>query len=337
MKYILCEEPGRLALKEKDEPKRGNNEVLLKIKTIGICGTDLHAFKGNQAYFSYPRILGHELAAEVVESENNSGFKPGDKVAIMPYLSCGNCIACVKGKVNCCVNIKVFGVHIDGGMQEKVVLPAHVLIPTPRLSNEEIAVIEPLAIAAHAIRRAHISAGDTVLVMGCGPIGIGIMKLAQIKGASVIAMDINRERLQYARDKIGVNAVVMADEKALEVVKDMTGGDLAGTVFDATGNKMALESGVQYMSHGGKYVLVGLSKGDLTFNHPVIHSKETTILCSRNATREDFEIVIDVLEKGVFPTASFVTHRVPFNEMIAGFESWTKPETGVVKAMVNMD
>lgn len=336
MKYIVCEEPGRLALKEKEEPRRGKNEVLLKIKTIGICGTDLHAFGGNQAYFSYPRILGHELAAEVVESENNSGFNPGDKVVIMPYLSCGKCIACVKGKVNCCVNIRVFGVHVDGGMQEKVVLPAHILIPTPKLSDEEIAVIEPLAIAAHAIGRAQVRSGDTVLVMGCGPIGIGIMKLAQIGGARVIAMDINRERLHYARDIIGAATVVLADEKALETVKDITAGDLAGSVFDATGNRIALESGVQYMSHGGKYVLVGLSKGHLTFDHPAIHAKETTILCSRNATREDFEMMMDVLEKGLFPTGSFVTHRVTFDEIISSFNSWTKPETGVVKAMVYM-
>jgi len=336
MKYIVCEQPGEFILKEKMAPVRKSGESLLKINQVGICGTDLHAYGGNQAFFSYPRILGHELAAEILETDSNEqGLQKGDKVIIMPYISCQECISCRNGKTNCCTNIKVLGVHTDGGMQEIISVPTDILIPAGKLSDAEIALVEPLAIGAHAIRRAAVQKGETILVIGCGPIGIGMMKLAQIDGAKVIAMDINQERLEYAKNEIGVDYIVNALEDPLEKVQSITNGDLATAVFDATGSRRALETGVNYMSHGGRYVLGGLSKGELTFNHPSIHSKETTLMCSRNATTEDFVKVKTALETGLFPTDSFVTHRVPFTEMIDQFDSWLKPETGVIKAMVS--
>ena len=183
MKYIVCEEPGQFLMKEKEAPTFGENEVLLQIKTIGICGTDLHAYAGNQAFFKYPRILGHELGSQVLEiGKNVENVKPGDKVVVMPYISCGKCIACRKGKTNCCTNIEVLGVHTDGGMQERITVPADILLEVNDLSFPEIAIIEPLAIGAHAIRRAAIDEGEYMVVIGCGPIGLGIMKLAQIRG-----------------------------------------------------------------------------------------------------------------------------------------------------------
>ncbi|MEM9143642.1 MAG: zinc-binding dehydrogenase, partial [Bacteroidota bacterium] len=184
-------------------------------------------------------------------------------------------------------------------------------------------------------RRAQLQKGEYIVVVGCGPIGIGIMKLAQIAGAHVIAIDMNAQRLDYAKEKIGVDHVVLGGKSAVEQVAQITQGDMATVVFDATGHKGALESGPDFMSHGGRYVLVGLSKGELTFSHPAIHAKEISILCSRNATLEDFEHVIAVLEKGLFPTDSFVTHTVDYNEMIASFETWLNPENGVIKATVD--
>ncbi|UKM63816.1 zinc-binding alcohol dehydrogenase family protein [Flavobacteriaceae bacterium GSB9] len=334
MKYIVCEKPGEFILKEKEAPKRKKGEALLKIKKVGICGTDLHAYGGNQAFFTYPRILGHELASEVLEiDDNENGIKAGDKVVVMPYVSCGTCIACTNGKTNCCTNIKVLGVHADGGMQEQITVPDNILLPANNLSDNEMAIVEPLAIGAHAIRRANIQNGETVAVVGCGPIGIGIMKLAQIAGAKVIAIDMNEQRLAYAKDKIGVDYVVKAGDYAIEDILKITNGDLCTAVFDASGNKFALEACPSYMSHGGRFILVGLSKGDLTYNHPAVHAKEMTLMCSRNATTEDFEHVISVLNQ--FPTDSFITHAVDFTEMIQHFDSWLKPETGVIKATVS--
>jgi len=321
-------------LKEKEQPIPGENEALLAIKKVGICGTDLHAYSGNQAFFTYPRVLGHELAAQVVEiGENSRGIKNGDKVVVMPYVSCGTCVACRNNKTNCCSNIKVLGVHTDGGMQEHITVRTDLLLPSNHLSYDEMAIVEPLAIGAHAIRRAGLTKGETVVVVGCGPIGIGIIKLAQLQGSTVIALDTNSSRLTYAKEEIGADYVVNVTDNPVSKIEEITNGDMATAVFDATGHKGALEAGPDYMAHGGRYVLVGLSKGELTFMHPKIHAKESTIMCSRNATIEDFEHVIEMLPK--FPTSSFITHNVPFTEMISNFDSWTKPETGVIKATVD--
>ncbi len=336
MKYIVCEKPGEFILKEKEEPVKVKGEAILRIKKVGICGTDLHAYSGNQAFFNYPRILGHELASEVVEIEaNKKGIKAGDNVVVMPYVHCNTCIACRNGKTNCCAKMQVFGVHTDGGMQERISVPIDLLIHAPNLNDDAMAIVEPLAIGAHAIRRARLKPGETIVVVGCGPIGIGIMKLAQIAGAKVIAIDVNQTRLDYAKDQIGVDHVVLAGESAVEKVMEITNNNLATAVFDASGHKGALEFGPNFMSHGGKYILVGLSKGDIVFAHPAIHAKETTLMCSRNATLEDFEHVITVLEKGKFPMDSFITHNVDFVDMIANFDSWLDPKNGVLKATVN--
>ncbi len=336
MKYIVCEKPGEFFLKEKAEPVRNIGEAILRVKKVGICGTDLHAYAGNQAFFTYPRILGHELATEVVEVEDNpQGIKPGDNVVVMPYVSCKECIACRNGKTNCCTNLKVLGVHTDGGMQERISVPVDLLIPAQQLNDDQMAIVEPLAIGAHAIRRANLKPGETIVVVGCGPIGIGIMKLAQIAGAKVIAIDMNQQRLDYAKNDIGVDYVVLGGQDAVEKVSEITGGDLATAVFDATGHKGALESGPDYMSHGGRYILVGLSKGELVFTHPKIHAKETTIICSRNATLEDFEHVISILKQGKFPIDSFITHNVAFTDMISNFDAWLDPANGVIKATVD--
>lgn len=337
MKYIVCKEPGTFLLEEKRPPERKEGEALLRITKIGICGTDLHAYQGNQSFFSYPRILGHELAAEILEiGDNPQGMKPGDRVIIMPYLSCGKCIACRNGKTNCCTDIAVLGVHTDGGMQEIISLPTDILIPSGTLNDKEIAIVEPLAIGAHSLQRAQLQKGESVLVIGCGPIGFGIIKLAQVAGAKVIAMDVNNQRLKFAKEAFGVDHLVNALENPLESVLACNDNELPTIVIDATGNKKALETGVQYMAHGGKYVLVGHHKGDLSFNHPFIHSRETTLLCSRNATMEDMLRVKEVLESGEFPTEAYITHEVPFEEMIENFDTWLKPETAVVKAMLSL-
>ena len=336
MKYIVCEKPGEFILKEKEAPIRKKGEALLQINKVGICGTDLHAYAGNQAFFTYPRILGHELASEVLEiGENDRGIKAGDKVVVMPYISDPNSVASRNGKPNCCPNITVLGVHGDGGMQEKITVPADILLKANNLSDSEMAIVEPLAIGAHAIRRAAIQKGEIVAVLGAGPIGIGIMKLAQIAGAIVIAIDMNEDRLKYAKEKIGVDYIVKARAEAVEEVSKITNGDLCNAVFDASGNKYALEACPDYMSHGGRVVLVGLSKGELVYSHPKIHAKEMTLMCSRNATKEDFEHVISVLNQ--FPTESFITHSVDFTEMIENFDSWLDPKTGVIKATVSFN
>lgn len=338
MKYIVCDNPGHFSLRTRDKPQPEPGTALLRVKLVGICGTDLHAFKGNQPYFSYPRILGHELATEVVEvGRNPEGLKPGDRTVIMPYINCQQCVGCRAGKSNCCENIRVFGVHTDGGMQEIISLPTRLLIPANDLSLEEIAIAEPLAIGAHALRRSQTKKGDTVVVLGCGPIGIGIVQLAKYIGAKVIVVDINDHRLNIVKENFGADLIIHALQSPVDQVKEFTHGELAHTVFDATGSKYAIESGPEYMRHGGNFVLVGLFKGELTFQHPAIHAKEAALLCSRNATTEDFEFVMKAFREKKFNTMAYITKKVNYESILTDFDAWTDPGSKEIKVVTVWD
>lgn len=320
--------------KEATTPIAGIGETLLLIKRIGICGTDLHAYEGTQPFFQYPRILGHELAAEIVTTDA-AGFAAGEAVTIIPYFNCGTCIACRNGKANCCSAIKVCGVHIDGGMSEYLVVPSYSLVKSKGLSWDELALVEPLAIGAHGVRRAAVQAGEFVLVLGAGPIGLGTMEFARIAGAQVIAMDINEQRLQFCKENLGIAHTVNAGAAdALEQIQIITHKDMASVVIDCTGNLHAINDAINYLAHGGRVVLIGLQKNPFSYSHPEFHKRETTLMSSRNATREDFEWVIASMKKGLVSPATYITHRVVFEEVKSHFNGWLNPATGVIKAMV---
>jgi 2-desacetyl-2-hydroxyethyl bacteriochlorophyllide A dehydrogenase len=334
MRSIICEQPERFSVIEKPVPVRARGESLLQVKRVGICGTDLHAFKGNQPFFNYPRILGHELAVEVIEIDMNpQGLKAGDKAVVIPYINCTTCVACRAGKSNCCQNIKVFGVHTDGGMQDRIVLPTRLLLPANDLSYDEIAIVEPLSIGAHALRRAHTKIDDIVVVVGCGPIGMGIIQLAKYIGATVVAVDVNEQRLTLAKSAFGADLTLHGAKQPIANLLDYTGGELANTVIDATGNKTAIEHATDYMRHGGTLVLVGLVKGELAFHHPTLHAKETTLLCSRNATYEDFDFVLKVLRARRFNTAAYITRKVAAEAILTDFNEWANPSSPEIKVM----
>lgn len=336
MKTLVCITPGLFEYKQAEMPVVQPGQSIIKIKRIGICGTDLHAYEGTQPYFNYPRILGHELAAEYVAGDAE-GFKPGDLLTVIPYLYCGNCIACRNGKTNCCANIKVCGVHEDGGMREYFAVPSYSLLHSNGLGLDELALMEPLAIGAHGVRRAGVKKDEFVLVIGAGPIGLGLMEFARIAGANVIAMDINPQRLLFCQEKLKVPFVINAkEEDALARLKEITKNDMPTVVIDATGSLKAINTSFQYMAHGGRYVLVGLQKENISFSHPEFHKREGTLMSSRNATREDFNHVMDCMKKGLINPATYITHRVGFDKVKDEFAGWLKPENGVVKAMVTL-
>lgn len=336
MKALICSSPFHFEYAEIDLPVLQQGYSLIKIKRIGICGTDLHAYEGTQPYFSYPRILGHELAAEFVEGDA-VGFTPGEPVTFIPYFNCGQCIACRSGKPNCCVQMKVCGVHQDGGMVEYLVVPSSSLIHGEGLSLDQLALIEPLAIGAHGVRRASVQQDEFVLVIGAGPIGLGIIECARIKGGKVIVMDVKEQRLQFCRDHFtGIHTINPIIEDAVSKLNEITNHDMPTVVIDATGNLKAIESGFQYMAHGARYVLVGLQKNDVTFSHPEFHKREATLMSSRNATREDFEFVISNIRSGHLDPLRYITHRVTFKQLKEAFPGWLNPASGVIKAMVDL-
>ncbi len=337
MKVAICKAPNDMKIEDADLPVAASHEALLRIRRIGVCGTDLHAFKGRQPFFTYPRILGHELAGEIDSvPEGNTDFKKGDPVAVVPYLECGECLACRAGRTNCCVKLNVLGVHSDGGMREYVPVPADHLIRAEGLDWDQIALVECFAIGAHAVRRAEIGPGEYALVIGAGPIGLGALQMARVAGAKVFAMDVSESRLAFCKSKLGIEHTVAADEHATAKVAEMTRGEFPTVVFDATGNAESMKNALGYLSHTGRLIYVGLVKGDVSINDPEFHRREATLLSSRNATREDFAHVIECLRSGKVTASGFVTHRASLEDSPQHFDGWTRPDSGVIKAMVEV-
>lgn len=337
MRTLVCVEPGKFEYATGEKPELKKGQAIIRIKRIGICGTDLHAFEGTQPYFSYPRILGHELAGELVEADGADGFEIGEAVSFIPYFNCGSCVACRSGKPNCCVNMQVCGVHVHGGMVEYLSVPSASLLHGEGLSFDELALVEPLTIGAHGVRRAGVQPGEFVLVIGAGPIGLGTMEFARIAGAQVIALDINDQRLQFCKDKLNVAYTVNATAPDVRgQLNEITNGDMPTVVIDATGNLKAINNAFGYMAHGARYVLIGLQKGEISFSHPEFHKREGTLMSSRNATRQDFEHVIAAMKRGDVKPTTYITHRVHFDQVKDEFEAWLNPANGVIKAMVEM-
>jgi len=337
MKTLVCTEPGKLEYEERDKPQLKSGYALIKIKRIGICGTDLHAFEGTQPFFCYPRILGHELAGELVAMDDAPGFEIGETVTFIPYYNCQTCIACRMGKPNCCTQIQVCGVHTDGGMAQYLQVPSRLLVHGDGLTFDELALVEPLAIGAHGVKRADVQSGEFVLVIGAGPIGLGIMEFARIAGAKVIAMDINEQRLEFCKTKLQVHYTINAiKDNVTEQLQNITNDDMPNVIIDATGSQKAINNAFLYLAHGGRYVLVGLQKDELIVSHPEFHKRESTLMSSRNATRADFEHVISSIKKGWVDPTNYITHRVTFDQVKQDFNSWLNPANGVIKAMVDV-
>jgi 2-desacetyl-2-hydroxyethyl bacteriochlorophyllide A dehydrogenase len=337
MKTLICIRPGEFDYTTIEQPELKPGQAIIKIKRIGICGTDLHAYEGTQPYFEYPRILGHELSGELIAVDGAPGFKIGEAVTFIPYFYCGNCIACRSGKQNACVNLKVSGVHQHGGMAEYLSVPSYSLIHGEGLSFDALALVEPLAIGAHGVGRAGVRKDEFVLVLGAGPIGLGTMEFARIAGANVIAMDINSDRLRFCKERLKAEHTINAmDDNVTQQLMSITNGGMPTVVIDATGNLKAINNAFQYMAHGARYVLIGLQKGEICFSHPEFHKREATLMSSRNATREDFEHVISCMKKGVVDPTVYITDRVMFDEVKKEFENWLNPANGTIKAMVEM-
>lgn len=338
MRTVILEEPGRLAFIDTAPPASpGPGEALVRVQRIGVCGTDLHAYRGKQPFFRFPRILGHELGVEVLAvGENSQGIQPGDRCAVEPYLHCGQCIACRQGKTNCCARLEVLGVHIDGGMREQIVVPTAKLHRSDSLNLEQLALVEPLSIGAHAVRRGSLVAGETVLVIGAGPIGLAVIQFAMLSGVRVLVMDSNQERLAFAREHFGVTETLTPSEQTVERLQELTDGDLPTAVFDAAGSSASMAAAFRYVAQGGRLVLVGLFQGDLSFNDPDAHRRELTLLCSRNATAEDFRMVRQGMEDGHVRVNAWVTQRVPLEEVPVALPQWLEPGMRFVKGIVEI-
>ena len=342
MKAIQLEKPQAFRTIDVPEPAApAAREALVRVLRVGICGTDIAGYLGKMPFFSYPRIPGHELGVEVLSvGAGVTHIRPGDRCSVEPYMNCGQCHPCRKGAGNCCENLRVLGVMMDGGLTERLTLPAHKLHPANQLSPDQCALVETLAIGCHAVNRGAPQAGDFVLVIGAGPIGLSVIEFVKLSGATCIVLDLNEQRLAFCREKMGVPHTILSrgDGSEHEALKKLTGGALAQLVIDATGSNKSMSAALSCCAFTGRLVYVGITQQEVTFPHaPVMHRRELTLLASRNALPPDFTRIIQLIEAGRIDTRPWITHQVGFAEVIEEFPKWIKPETGVIKAIVTME
>ena len=341
MKAIILEKPEHFINADIDEPAQpGTGEALVEVHRVGICGTDVSGYLGKMPFFTYPVIPGHELGVQVLAvGAGVENVKAGDRCSIEPYMNCGECYACRKGATNCCETLEVIGVHKDGGMRERFVLPAPKLHPSEKLTMEQLALVETLGIGCHCVDRAAPMKGEKVMVIGAGPIGLSAVEFLKVAGAEITVMDMNETRLAFCESPMSVDHTVVFRNDGTETdrLREVNGGELPTTVVDATGNHVSMSNAFQYCSFTGQMVYVGITTQELSFKHVAIHRPEITIKASRNAVPGDFSRIIRLIEEGVIDTDPWLSHHASYDDFIAEFSNWIKPETGVIKAVLHMN
>jgi alcohol dehydrogenase len=341
MKAIVLEQPGRFIQADLTDPGHpAAGEAIVRVRRVGICGSDISGYLGKMPFYSYPRIPGHELGVEVAEvGPGVTNVRPGDRCSVEPYMNCQQCLACRRGASNCCQNLKVLGVHTDGGLRPRFMVPARKLHKSAKLTLDQLALVETLAIGCHAVNRAAPRSDEHVLVIGAGPIGLSVIEFVKLTGATLTVLDLNDRRLAFCRDTMGVKHTVQshgdrdADVRAVQAVT----GELPTVVIDATGSQKSMNGSFHFTGHTGRVVFVGIGTFDVSFPDPLLHARELTIYASRNALPNDFERIIKLIEDGRIDTRPWITHRCGFDALAETFPAYTRPETGVIKAMVELE
>jgi alcohol dehydrogenase len=318
-------------------PKPGPGEALVQVHRVGICGTDISGYLGKMPFFSYPRIPGHELGVEVVAvGAGVTNVQPGERCSVEPYINDPNSYASRRGRPNCCEKLEVLGVHRDGGLRPQFIVPARKLHVSRKLAFDQLALVETLAIGCHAVQRAALQPDEICLIIGAGPIGLATLEFVKLAGVQIVMLDVNEQRLEFCRRVMGVEYTVKLSDKVENDLRERTYGHLPDVVIDATGSHVSMSNAFGYVAHGGRLVFVGITTEEVKFRHPVFHKPEGTLLCSRNALPQDFTRIIGLIEEGRLDTRPWITHRSAFEELIDVFPSYTRPETGVIKAIVEV-
>ncbi len=340
MKAIRLDAPEKFTLAEIPEPAELQpGEARVKVHRVGVCGTDISGYLGKMPFFNYPVIPGHELGVEVLAvSGDVENVSPGDQCSVEPYMNNPNSFSSRRGRTNCCENLEVLGVHTDGGLRPEFVVPARKLHKASRMTYDQLALVETLAIGCHAVDRAVTQEAEHILVIGAGPIGLSVIEFAKVAGARITVLDLNEKRLEFCKETMGVDHVVLGkgDGSELAQFEAITEGNLFTVVFDATGSNHSMSHASNYVGHTGRLVFVGITTKEICFSHPLIHRREMTLMSSRNALPTDFTRIIGLIEEGVIDTKPWITHRSSFQDLIADFPAYTRPETGVIKAIVEV-
>jgi hypothetical protein len=323
MRQIVLEAPGKFTEREVPIPGATMDNALVRIEKVGVCGSDFHAFAGRQPIYTYPRVIGHELSGVVTDiPANNYGIRAGDRCAIEPYISCGKCRACAMARNNCCENIRLFGIHVDGGMQEYLSVPIGLLHKSDLLSLDQLALVETLGIGAHAVRRSGLKKGDQALIVGAGPIGIAVAQFVSALGANVHIVERSECRREFV-ERMGYASSATAEDRQADIV------------FDATGNAVAMRSSLAHVATGGSLVFVGLTRDPVCLDDVLLHRKEVTLLASRNSVGL-FPQIIRMIEERKIDTSHWITDRLMLSEVASKFEDLPARQT-LVKAIVDIN
>jgi L-galactonate 5-dehydrogenase len=336
MRAFVIDTPGETSLLDVSEPAIGERDVLLRVRTVGFCGTDLSTFRGANPLVSYPRIPGHELGCtiEAMGAAVPAEYRVGQNVLVHPYQNCGRCSACQQGRPNACRDNQTLGVQRDGGMTELLAVPFDQLYTSERLSLREMALVEPLTIGYHAVMRGRVSAGDTVGVFGCGAIGIGVIAAAAGKGATVIAIDVADEKLALAQ-KVGAQHVVNSTRDELHgALQQLTDREGPRVMIEAVGLPATFRAAVEEVAFAGRVVYIGYSKKPVEYDTRHFVQRELDVLGSRNALADDFRAVIAYLESGLLPIDEVITKTVSLDDAGRALADWDANPGAVCKIHV---
>lgn len=338
MKAMYIDAPGQVEFRDIKKPVRGKNEVLLKLLYGGICGSDLGSYKGTFAYFDYPRIPGHEFSAEIIEvdKDNPQGLKPGMVVTCNPYFNCGHCYSCEHGIVNACMDNQTMGCQRDGAFQEYIIMPVERVYDGKGMDPMLLAVIEPFCISYHAVRRADVKPGEKVLVIGSGTIGVFAAVAAKSKGALVYIADVSEGKLEMAGG-FGVDGTILNDspENFNKAVAEKTDGNGFDVTIEAVGLPSTFQNCVDAACFGGRVIIIGVGKENLDFNFTMIQKKELNVFGSRNALKEDFLELIDLVNKGETPLNRIITNVYKFEDGARAFHDFANNPGNMLKAVLD--
>jgi len=337
MQAIEITEPGKIALVERPKPTPKPHEVLLSVNCIGYCGSDLAAFRGANPLVSYPRVPGHEIGATIVELGSEvTDWKIGQQVLVMPYYGCKKCVACLKGRSNCCVSNLTLGVQCDGALCEFFTAPAEKLLAADKLSLRELALVEPLAVGAHAVARGGVSSADTVAVIGCGAIGLGVIAASKFQNARVLAIDVEDTKSAVAKACGADEFINSKTENLHERLQTLTDGRGPDVVIEAVGHPATYKLAVDEVGFAGRVVYIGWTKVLIEYETKLFVLKELDIRGSRNALRPDFENVIAMLERGDFPLDQVITKTISLAEAPAEMQKWSDDPASITKIQIDL-
>jgi threonine dehydrogenase-like Zn-dependent dehydrogenase len=336
MKAFVISGPGVHTLAQIPEPTPGPGEVLLRVRMVGFCGTDLSSFKGSNPMVSYPRVPGHEIAATVEDPRGATGLHAGQDVTLSPYANCGQCTACRAGRPNACRDNRTLGVQREGALTEYIAVPAETIFVAPALSIRELCLVEPLSIGCHACSRGAVSPGDIVAVFGCGGVGLGAIAMAAFRGATVIGVDVDAGKLDVARACGAAYTIHSGPESLHDRLQEITGGHGPNVVIEAIGLPSTYRAAVEEVASAGRVVYLGFSKDLVEYNSRQFVMKELDIRGSRNALPPDFAETIRMLEAGKFPVDSAVGLTVPMEEAGEALAAWSAEPSRFRKIQVKL-